>query len=247
MSETMLELFDAARRMWKLTDHVVDPTVGNAMIAVGYDQSFDALKGLDDRPAATRNQAPMSFSDVVVEVERKTVSIPRDTSIDFGGIGKGFLLDRLASRIRTQTEHFWLSLGGDLVLSGTDEENAPWPISVQDPRAHNRDIVRMTPPSGTWGVATSGTTKRRGIRNGVVWHHLINPRTGRPAETDVAAATVIAPTALEADAMAKTLCILGAGDGLAWALQRPDIEALVVTANGKLTALPSTEKLLERS
>jgi thiamine biosynthesis lipoprotein len=83
------------------------------------------------------------------------------------------------------------------------------------------------------GVATSGKDYRRWLRDGKWQHHLIDPRTGLPAQTDVMSATVIAPTTVEAEIAAKVIAISGSEEGLAWLEEQPDYAAVIVREDGR--------------
>jgi thiamine biosynthesis lipoprotein len=91
---------------------------------------------------------------------------------------------------------------------------------------------------GRCGVATSGRNYRRWQRGGAWKHHIIDPRTGEPAETDVLSATVIAPTVLEAEVAAKVVLILGSREGLAWLGAKPNYAGLVVLEDGQIVRGP---------
>ncbi len=105
---------------------------------------------------------------------------------------------------------FWLSLGGDIICNGHDVDGNAWSIGVQAAHDPGRIVQTIICPAGTTlAVATSGTVKRRGTSAGVAWHHLIDPRTGKPADTTIATATVTAETATAADVYAKAVVIEG--------------------------------------
>ena len=142
------------------------------------------------------------------------------------------------------SKDYWLSLGGDLVVAGTDDSGQPWPVGIQNPFAHDHDFVKLIPPPGRWGVATSGTTKRHGVKDGVPWHHIIDPRTNKPSDSDVIAATVIAPEAVLADALAKVVLLRGTAEGLVWAAQDRNINALAISHEGKIFTTPDMKNLL---
>lgn len=241
VSETMMDILLKARKFWQQTDGLVDPTVGRAVIAAGYDVSFellpDGISSEQKKVAVTKS----SFADVHLDQMRKTVTLPAGMLLDFGGLGKGYLVDSLVPDIEKVTTDYWLSLGGDLIVSGTGDDNQPWSVGIQDPRSPERDFLHLRPPPGHWGLATSGTIKRHGVRAGVPWHHLIDPRTGQPSVSDVIAATVLAPTALEADVMAKVVLLRGSIDGIAWASAH-GVEALAVAENGRLEMTPSIKQ-----
>lgn len=228
VSDEMFELFLASRRYWKKTKGIFDPTIANSLIQAGYDSSFGDSK--EHEPNQQRSTS-VNFGLCRMSTATKTVFVPKGVSIDFGGIGKGFLLDQLYCIAKGTTPDFCISLGGDLIVSGLNQEQKPWNVRIQDPCTLEHDQGQFVLPAGTWGIATSGIAKRKGIKGGVPWHHLIDPRTQKPSQSDVAFATVIAPTALQADIYAKTTLLLGSVKGMQW-IQEQSCEALVVTRDG---------------
>ncbi len=240
VSLAMLAMLDAARRAFDTTGGLVDPTVGGALMAVGYDGPFDSLR---DRPESSKSgTSPLASFDMVhIDQERLVVTVPVGVTLDFGGIGKGYLLDMLRPDIEACTSDYWLSLGGDLIVAGTDEQGNAWQIGVQDPSALDQDLGALALPEGRWGVATSGTTKRRGVVAGIPWHHLIDPHTGAPSMTNIAHATVIALTALDADVAAKRVLLGGFDEGIVWA-RLHGYDAVVITTDGQL--ITTTNSLL---
>jgi thiamine biosynthesis lipoprotein len=240
----MIDILLKAKMMWQITDGLVDPTVGSALIAAGYDQSIEKLSDNIDEVAMTK-VFHQSLTDVKIDPTKNQITLPIKTSLDFGGIGKGYLLDKLIPLVETQATDYWLSLGGDLVVSGTEESGQVWSIGVQNPLDHEHDLAKIQPLSGRWAIATSGITKRRGFRHGKKWHHLIDPRTGQPAVTDVLSGMAIAKTGLEADVYAKNVLLLGAEDGIAWAIKQGDFEALAITDKLELISTPGMKPLLK--
>lgn len=224
----MFSLLMTAQRIWKATDGLIDPTIGQALINAGYDIPFGQPPQDGPRELPEKVVQRVSFADVSIDQKNSTVTLPLGTTLDFGGLGKGFLLDQLTSSIERETTDYWLSFGGDILVNGSNEAGQPWAIGVQNPQFHEKDIARLVLPSGRWGIATSGTTKRKGIRHGRPWHHLIDPRTQKPSVTNVLGATVVARTALEADCYAKVVLLLGSSGGLDWARQK-GIETLAIT------------------
>lgn len=233
VSEEMLGMLQAAQTAWEQTNHLVDPTIGYALITAGYDRSFEKLAPQERRPLTTAKMVRATLDMIRVEPERQRVQVPIGVSLDFGGIGKGLLLDQLAPVLDQVATRYWLSLGGDIIVSGTGPDNQPWPIGIQDPQYPERDWAKLVIPAKRTAVATSGTLKRQGVRNGQPWHHLIDPRTGRPSTTEVVSATVIAPDGVTADVFAKAVLLQGAVEGIAWAEAQPGIEALVVCQDGQ--------------
>jgi thiamine biosynthesis lipoprotein len=245
-SNEMLELLLAAKGVYQSSNKLVDPTVGSALIQAGYDDSFETL----DRSSISLGQhhtfdAHYTFADVKIDIATKKVQFPKSVTLDFGGIGKGFLLDRIAALIEPVTNNYWFSLGGDMVVSGVGDDGMPWPVAVQDPRDLNRDRFSLRPQEGRWAIATSGTVKRKGIHNGKSWHHIIDPKTLQPSESDTIAVTVLAPTGLEADVCAKTILLQGSHDGILWARKTNKCEALITTHDGLVFFTPRMKRMCE--
>lgn len=247
VSQELFDLLRVARMMWEKTSGLVDPTIGYALIQAGYDRSFEKLRDSPKPPTRPNTKMALvkaTMADVELDPKALTAQLPLNVSLDLGGIGKGYLLDALLPTIDAVTTDYWLSLGGDLLVSGVNEQGKPWAIGVQDPTDHAKDWAKLVPPAGRWSIATSGVTKRRGVHAGVPWHHLIDPRTGKPSTTDVLGATVLAPTAIEADVFAKTVLLQGSADGISWAEQQPNIHALVITAEGTIQSTSNMKPLL---
>ncbi|MFA6553576.1 MAG: FAD:protein FMN transferase [Patescibacteria group bacterium] len=245
VSEDLMELLSAARDTWLMTEGIVDPTIGQALITAGYDQSFETLSQVSERTHNTSPAPRRTMADVDLDEKNRTVVIPPGMVMDLGGIGKGFLADRLIRRLEKISNDFWWSLGGDITVSGTDADGQPWTVGVQDPRHLEKDVYNLKPPAGCWGIATSGIAKRRGVRNGQAWHHIIDPRTGQPATTDIVAVTAMAPRALEADVAAKTILILGAKSGLTWLRRHQNFEALIIKSDSTTVTTDRMTRLLQ--
>jgi thiamine biosynthesis lipoprotein len=107
-----------------------------------------------------------------------------------------------------------------------------WPIGVANPLSPDDDLELLLLAGG--GVATSGRDYRRWQRDGVWYHHILDPRTGRPAETDVLSATLVAASARAAEVAAKVAFILGSRDGMAWIQARPNLAGLLVLEDGRV-------------
>jgi len=228
VTQEMMAILLCAEQAWHVTGGYVDAAVGKALISAGYSASFEIL----DQAQSTHRTVPekqMDFSHVTLDRTNNIVMRPVGLLFDFGGIGKGYLLDKLAGQFEEVSHNFWISLGGDLIVSGTDEDGSSWPVSVQNPQDLTKNIGVLHTNKNRFGVATSGITKRKGTS----WHHLIDPHTWLPSESDTLGATVIAPSALEADISAKMVLLRGTKEGLQWATKKK-LDALAISRSGKL-------------
>lgn len=221
LSPLMASAIGAADRARTITAGLVDAGLGGALTAWGYDTSFVDVAGLDRPPPANRTDRGWRLDGGVLD---------RDlgVQIDLGGVGKGWACD-------VAVESGWAkvaSAGGD-IRSADPETRVP----VVDPWGTTVAGVAL----GVGALATSSVTRRRWRVGSGEAHHLIDPRTGAPAETPVLSATVVAETAVEAEAGAKAVLMLGA-DGLQWAERQGWIEsALVVWHDGSVFATNGLE------
>lgn len=244
VSEMFFDILEKGKSFHFLTRGIFDPTVISSLEELGYDRSFELIgqepKG---RPAVKKDggkffaQAEKKFSkrgrfaDSELDRGKLEVSKPAGLRIDLGGIGKGFLADLAAAKIRLRHKNFWLSLGGDMVLSGRQENGKFWQFGVQNPNDLGKDLLAPVAKKDFLAAATSGVAKRRGVKEGFAWHHLIDPRIGLPSKSELLSVTVFADSAVRADVFAKTALILGREQGLEFIEGQPDCEAVVIDKN----------------
>jgi thiamine biosynthesis lipoprotein len=167
----------------------------------------------------------VGYERVHVDLEKNTVELPAGMCIGLGGIAKGYGVDRaMAILLEHGIQHAIVNAGGDLKALGM-KHGEPWEIAIRHPRERER-VIALLPVSNTC-VVTSGDYERFFEHEGRRYHHIIDPRTGRPS-TDCMSATVIAPDAALADALATALCVLGPEKGLAIVKDLPRVECLLI-------------------
>jgi thiamine biosynthesis lipoprotein len=166
-----------------------------------------------------------------MDAAMRSVALPAAVRLDLGGIAKGWAADQAVRRLAAHGPAL-VDAGGDIAVSGPRAGGLRWPVAVASPFAPERHLAVLWLAGG--GVATSGKDLRRWRRDGEWRHHIIDPRTGRPAVTDVLTATVIANSARAAEAAAKTAFILGRRKGMAWIEARSALAAVLVTDDGEV-------------
>ena len=164
-----------------------------------------------------------------MDPQTRTVTLPAGMRLDFGGVAKGWAAHQAMQRLKAYGPAL-VDAGGDIAISGRQQNGEPWVIGIEDPFAHGEeyDVLLL----GRCGVATSGTDFRRWQQNGVWRHHIIDPRTGLPAETDLVSVSVVAPTVMQAEAATKVILISGSRDGMAWLERQPELGGILVLENG---------------
>ncbi|MBI5301658.1 MAG: FAD:protein FMN transferase [Chloroflexi bacterium] len=188
----------------------------------------------DNDNALPSSIAPVAdWRAIEYDAETRVVCLPREMRLDLGGIAKGWAADQAARRL-SQVAPALVDAGGDIAISGPLANGEPWQIAVADPFNPDGDVERLVIDAG--GVATSGRDYRNWKMGERVYHHIIDPHTGQPAETDVVSATVIAPSALQAETAAKVALILGHAAGMRWLNARPLLAGLLVLDDHRVVA-----------
>jgi thiamine biosynthesis lipoprotein len=247
------DVLDQARRMSELSDGAFDVTVAPLVeiyggLSIGSREtgrwsdrgvsrvspvgsSLPRGAGLPDAQAIEAARGLVGFSRVVVVPGGSVrVTVP-GTRVTLDGIAKGYIVDAGVEVLRAHGfRHVSVEAGGDLRVSGTRVDGGAWRIGVQAPRAGRvQPLVRFAVTDRA--VATSGDYQQAYTAD-LSAHHIIDPRSGRSPAT-LASATVIAPTAMLADALATTVMVLGPEAGLDLVARVPDCDALVVTKDGR--------------
>lgn len=215
-----------AQRAARWSDGLVTPLVLPALEAAGYDRSFAELA---PQTAGQPAEAPVVDWRALQLRQNRRVWFPAAARLDLAGTLKGQLADRIVRRLAGQGPAL-ADLGGDIAVSGPRADGSAWPIGIADPHRPAQDLELLALRRG--GVATSGRDYRHWQRADQAQHHIIDPRSGRPAASDVFSVTVVAPDAATADVAAKVVLILGRRRGLNWLERQPDLAALLVMQDG---------------
>jgi len=231
-ADTVL-LVQRAVDAWRLTGGGFDPTLLDALIAAGYDRSFDQLpdgSAVGAPPVPRLSVTRPGVTDILVDGD--VVTLPAGMGFDPGGIGKGLSADIVATEvIQAGAAGVCVNMGGDLRVLGESPTGTGWTLAIEHPRC--TEPIALV---GLWdgAVATSSVLRKVWTVNGRRRHHLIDPQTEQPSESDLALATVIAGQAWTAEVLAKA--VLLRGRARAFDLLDADNAALAVDHTGRVTA-----------
>ena len=166
-------------------------------------------------------------------IHRTAARLDALSGIEEGAWGKGYALDRAASKIATAARGALIDFGGHVIALGRDGGGRDWTVSIADPRRRDRAVVALAVADAS--VSTSGNSERARVVAGRRVGHLLDPRSGGPA-ADFGSVTVVAPSALDADILSTAFFVLGPEAGLALSdrlrAEGVDHEALFLVARG---------------
>ncbi|MFG1643086.1 FAD:protein FMN transferase [Amycolatopsis sp. NPDC049252] len=228
----LTEALAAALRAARLTGGLVDPTVGTAVRALGYDRDFAAVT---DGPLGAAAPAP-GWHRVLFDPVRALVVLPRGVHLDLGATAKALAADRAARRIHAATGCGTLvNLGGDLCVEGPAPAGG-WQVAIGDD--HTGAVTRpdTTVALSGGGLATSGTTRRRWRRGGRTVHHIVDPRTGDVPESRWRTVSVAAKSTVDANTASTAAVVLGDA-APAWLAGR-GLPARLVGVGGDVVTTP---------
>ena len=223
VSPEMFAMLEAALWAFEESEGLVNAAVLPALAAAGYDRPF--RQGLTEPSVLYPMQLPALPEVLLLDHSTRSAALAPGAALDLGGIAKGALADLLIDELG---ENAVCNLGGDLRVRGTGPEGDGWHIRLCD-----GTLVALRDGA----VCTSGISKRRW---GHSMHHLIDPRTGMPAKTDLAEVSVVTDSALRGEVHAKSAVLLGAAIGIAF-LDARGVAYAVVPAAGESAGAGSSE------
>jgi len=226
-------LVNRAIEAWHLTGGSFDPTILGDLLRAGYDRSFEQLSASDDaREVFARRRTAQASGCSDILVDDCTVTLPADLSFDAGGIGKGLAADIVATELMAAgVAGACVNIGGDLRVVGDSPSGLGWTLAIEQPYSAI-PVVLVGLTSGA--IATSSVLRRVWSRGGRARHHLIDPATGEPSESDLALASVITGEAWRAEVLTKA-CLLRGSDR-AFDLLDESTAALVVDHDGHVVS-----------
>lgn len=235
VSEDTAELFSAGLKLYEKTGGLFDFTIYPVMELWGFptkefrvpgeEEIREALKLVDasqteirtEEPSSSEAQTDSAGGDTdTMEGKGIRVTLGPGQQADFGGIAKGYTSARVMEIFREYGIGSGLvSLGGNIQALGVKTDGSRWNIGIRDPQGEQSDYIAVASVADC-AVVTSGGYERYFEENGKRYIHIIDPRTGRPVEGDLASVTIFSADGTMADAMSTSLYIMGLDDGISW-------------------------------
>ena len=231
VSPLLFAALDAAAVVAARTAGIVDPTIGSALVELGYDRDFADLADLRDASAVRPAPAP-GWWQVALDPSTRTVAVPVGVHVDLGSTGKAFAADRSARRIAEALDcGILVNLGGDVAVAGPPPADG-WGVGIALSSATAPGDADQVIVLRSGGLASSGTTARTWSRGGRPVHHIIDPWTGEVAPSTWVLASVLAPTCLEANGWSTAAIVWG--DDAPGNLAAHGVAARLVASDGSV-------------
>ena len=211
--ESRCSRFNPAIELMRL---VAQPGVSVSVSPILFEAVRFSLIAAEETEGAFDPTTSGRYRDIAVDPKKNTITLNRPLTLDLGAVAKGLAVDAAARELE-ELQDFAIDAGGDLYLGGLNPQGEPWTVGIRHPR-RDREVIHTLCASGQ-AVCTSGDYERG--------QHIQDPRTGAPARS-VASATVIAPSAMLADALATAAFVLGPDEGIGL-LDRMGVEGLIFT------------------
>jgi thiamine biosynthesis lipoprotein len=220
VSDLLFEAIRFAVAVAEETSGAFDPTIGWSMEARGFNREYRT--GQIVRHEQEQENA-VSYRDIRLDPALKTVTVLRPLGLDLGAVAKGLAVD-MAARELAPLENYAVDAGGDLYAAGCNQDGAAWSVGIRHPR--RSDELIETLQISNMAVCTSGDYERKS-GNADSAHHILDPRT-RATAGAAASVSVVAPTAMAADALATAAFVLGPTAGIRL-LERHGVKGLIVS------------------
>ncbi|MGD8404028.1 MAG: FAD:protein FMN transferase [Anaerolineales bacterium] len=234
-SAEMTFVLSLAKQYNEQTSGLFNPAILPNLEQVGYDRSMDLIRAEGAQLPSIRfatDPGLLPLDGLLIDPDENLIFLPHGMRLDLGGIAKGWIAEQAALVLAEHSQACLVDAGGDIFMVRLPEGEPAWQIDLEDPLNPGRCLTSLNVPSGA--LTTSSVVKRKWMQGETPRHHLIDPRTGLPAETDWLSVTVFAPHADKAEVFAKALLIAGPQEVEIVAHNAPEISYLAVDRGGKI-------------
>lgn len=210
-----------------LTNGRFDPTVGPLVKLWGIGTEDARVPAEDEIKEALKL---INYQWIDLDDGQMTVMLKKQgMSLDLGAIAKGYAADEVKKIVKdSRVESAYVNLGGNVLVIGEKPDGTPWKIGIQDPR-YNRGNVMASIDVRDKTLVTSGNYERYFEKDGVIYHHILDPDTGYPTDSGLLSCTIVTTDSFDADALSTSVFILGPAKGLELIEEIDDVEVILIT------------------
>lgn len=248
VSEELVSVLQDCRKVSAASAGAFDITVGKVVRLWDID-SWAAMEDASDFVMPKEEQLQDALADTgydKISLEANYIVLPARLQLDMGAVGKGIALDKVRNVLDDyEVEGAVISVGGSILTYGSKPEGGAWNVAIVNPHdtSQNIGVLKLV---GEWCVSTSGNYERYVEKDGVRYHHIINPKTGYPADSGISSVTILCKEGLYSDALSTACFILGEEEGRKLASEF-GAEALFVSNSGEIIMTPGMEQYFHLS
>jgi len=232
VSEETFEVVRTALEYAALTNGKFDPTVGPLVDLWGIGHEGAAVPG---QAQLEQTLKLIGYQDAQLDDHSLSITLKRPgMSLDLGAIAKGYAADAIAGYLRDQGfHHAIVDLGGNILAMGARPDGSGWRIGIQDPGEQRGNPLGMLEATDKT-IVTSGIYERYFAQDGIVYHHILDTRTGYPVDNNLLSITIVTDVSMQADALSTSVFALGLADGMKFIESRSDADAIFITKDKKV-------------
>ena len=226
-------LIEKALSYASLTDGLLNPAIAPLSSLWNFSSAATGTHNVPDETDIAKKLEHTDYKKILIDGQTIRL-LDAEASIDLGCIAKGYIADKLKEYLlEEQVESALINLGGNVVAVGNKPDNSSFTIGIQKPFA-KRGISETTISVSDSSAVTSGIYERYFEQNGVLYHHILDPKTGYPVVNELASVTILSTYSTDGDALSTSCLLLGSKKGMELIESLPDIEALFITKDGTL-------------
>lgn len=172
--------------------------------------------------------------DAIVSDGKRVILLNEDMKIDLGGIAKGYIADRVAEYLKKNgCDGAIINLGGNVLTVGEKPDGTKWRIGIQNPFEATGTYIRVVEVE-EMSVVTSGSYERFFVEDGITYHHILDPNTGYPVETDIAGVSIISSRSVDGDGLSTTVFAMGYEKGISLIELISGVECIIILKDGNI-------------
>ncbi|MCI9236926.1 FAD:protein FMN transferase [Lachnospiraceae bacterium 50-23] len=230
VSDDMITIIKKGLYYSRLSQGAFDITIGSVSNLWDF-KSEEPVIPAADAVAAAKNH--VNFQNIILKNNTVTLTDP-NTQLDVGAIAKGYIADRLKDYLKENgVKHAVINLGGNVLTLGTKADGSDYNIAIQKPFDKSGEAIASVKISDK-SVVTTGNYQRYFEKDGKIYHHVLDPKTGMPCETDLYSVSIITVSSLTADALSTVCFLKGYQEALALVNQLNNVDAVFVTSDNKV-------------
>ncbi len=233
LSDDMYNVIKKSIEYSKLSDGKFDITAGKLVELwnIGTDKAR-----LPSQEEIDSSLPFVDYNNIVLNDEDKTIELKKDGMVlDLGGIAKGYAADKLRDYIKSQNiDKAIIDLGGNIYVIGTNPNDKPWGIGIQNPFTDNRNEYIGSVSEADKSIVTSGVYERYFEYDEKKYHHILDTRTGYPVENDIMGVSIVSKDSIDGDALSTSVFAMGIHDGMKLINSLPDVDAVFITKNKEI-------------